>query len=72
MGFLIYSTPSSVQVPDVVGETLDVAKEKIEVAGLVVGDVKKRPRQNIRKELLFGLVLGPILLGWKVAKLTLL
>ncbi len=41
LGFLIYSTPSSVQVPDVVGETLDVAKEKIEVAGLVVGDVKE-------------------------------
>lgn len=41
LGFLIYSTPSTVQVPDVVGETLDVAKEKIEVAGLVVGDVKE-------------------------------
>ncbi len=41
LGFLIYSTPSPVQVPDVVGETLDVAKEKIEVAGLVVGDVKE-------------------------------
>ena len=41
LGFLIYSTPSPVQVPDVVGETLDIAKEKIEVAGLVVGDVKE-------------------------------
>ncbi|HFI0805950.1 TPA: Stk1 family PASTA domain-containing Ser/Thr kinase [Streptococcus suis] len=41
LGFLISSTPSTVQVPDVVGETLDVAKEKIEVAGLVVGDVKE-------------------------------
>lgn len=41
LGFLIYSTPSTVQVPNVVGETLDVAKEKIEVAGLVVGDVKE-------------------------------
>ena len=41
LGFLIYSTPSTVQVPYVVGETLDVAKEKIEVAGLVVGDVKE-------------------------------
>lgn len=41
LGFLIYSTPSPVQVPDVVGETLDVAKEKIEVAGLVVGVVKE-------------------------------
>lgn len=41
LGFLIYSTPSTVQVPDVVGETLDVAKEKIEVAGLLVGDVKE-------------------------------
>lgn len=37
---MIYSTPSTVQVPDVVGETLDVAKEN-EVAGLVVGDVKE-------------------------------
>ncbi|BCP63278.1 Stk1 family PASTA domain-containing Ser/Thr kinase [Streptococcus suis] len=41
LGFLIYSTPSTVQVPNVVGETLDVAKEKIEVAGLVIGDVKE-------------------------------
>lgn len=41
LGFIIYNSPATVYVPDVVGETLDVARDKIEVAGLVVGDIKE-------------------------------
>ncbi|HFI0668273.1 TPA: Stk1 family PASTA domain-containing Ser/Thr kinase [Streptococcus suis] len=49
LGFLIYNTPATVQVPNVVGETLDVAKEKIEVSGLVVGNITEEASTEVKE-----------------------
>ncbi|HFI0300940.1 TPA: Stk1 family PASTA domain-containing Ser/Thr kinase [Streptococcus suis] len=51
LAFLIYNTPATVQVPNVVGETLDVAKEKIEVSGLVVGNITEEASTEVKEGL---------------------
>ncbi|HGF1449050.1 TPA: Stk1 family PASTA domain-containing Ser/Thr kinase [Streptococcus suis] len=44
---ILYNTPATVQVPDVTGQTLEVAKEKIETAGLLVGNVTSEASTEI-------------------------
>ncbi|HEL2057926.1 TPA: Stk1 family PASTA domain-containing Ser/Thr kinase [Streptococcus suis] len=44
---ILYNTPATVQVPDVTGQTLEIAKEKIETAGLLVGNVTSEASTEI-------------------------
>ncbi|NQG97363.1 Stk1 family PASTA domain-containing Ser/Thr kinase [Streptococcus suis] len=44
---ILYNTPATVQVPDVTGQTLEAAKEKIETAGLLVGNVTSEASTEI-------------------------
>ncbi len=51
IGFLIvlYNTPATVTVPDVRGQTLEVAKEKIETSGLKVGTVTEEESSDVEE-----------------------
>ena len=45
--FVLYNTPTTVKVPNVVGETLEVAVERIEIAGLKVGKISKEASSEV-------------------------
>lgn len=44
---LLLNTPATIKVPDVSGQTLDVAREMLETAGLKVGKVKEEPSSEV-------------------------
>ena len=46
---MLYNTPDTVMVPDVKGQTLKVATEKIESAGLVVGTVTEEASSEVKE-----------------------
>ncbi len=46
---VLLSTPATIPVPDVVGETLVVAQEKIETSGLKVGEVTEEASSEVKE-----------------------
>lgn len=46
---LLYNTPATVTVPDVTGETVEIAREKIETAGLVVGEIVEDASSDVEE-----------------------
>ncbi|MCQ9211144.1 MULTISPECIES: Stk1 family PASTA domain-containing Ser/Thr kinase [unclassified Streptococcus] len=46
---LLLNTPATIKVPDVSGQTLDVAREMLETAGLKVGKVREEPSSEVEE-----------------------
>ncbi|MTB65025.1 Stk1 family PASTA domain-containing Ser/Thr kinase [Streptococcus sp. zg-86] len=46
---LLYNTPAAIRVPDVSGQTLEVARETIETAGLKVGKITEEPSSEVEE-----------------------
>ncbi|MGT2799802.1 Stk1 family PASTA domain-containing Ser/Thr kinase [Streptococcus marmotae] len=46
---LLYNTPATVTVPDVRGETVEIAQEKIETAGLKVGTIIEEASSDVEE-----------------------